>query len=359
MTKRVHNFSAGPAALPLPVLEEAQQELLNLSHSGMSVMEMSHRSKVYMDIHDGAIEGLKILLNVPDTHNVLLLQGGASLQFSMIPMNLKVEGKSVNVINTGSWTKKAIKEFKKETDVNILASSESQNFNHIPNQFLIDPSASFAYITSNNTIAGTQWHSFPETKNVPLIADMSSDILSRYINVSNFGLIFAGAQKNIGPSGVTIVIIRKDLLKRSSDMLPTILNYNTHVDNNSMYNTPPTFSIYMVYLVTKWLRKQGGLSQISKVNQAKAKCLYDLIDGNFYRSPVEKGSRSLMNVVFRIKNNELLETKFLSEAKELGIVNLKGHRSVGGLRASIYNAVSQTSVEVLANFMKTFKAENK
>jgi phosphoserine aminotransferase len=356
--QRVHNFSAGPAVLPLRVLEDAQKELLNLNGSGMSVMEMSHRSKTYMEIHDGAIEGLKGLLNISDDYKVLLLQGGASLQFSMVPMNLKLKNKAVNVINTGQWTKKAIKEFKKETDVNIIASSEDQDFNYIPSQFSIEPNASFAYLTSNNTIAGTQWHEFPDTEGIPLVADMSSDILSRSFDVSKFGLIFAGAQKNVGPSGVTIVIINEALLSRSSNNLPSMLNYNMHVDNNSLYNTPPTFSIYMMYLVTQWLNKQGGLNRIEKLNHEKAKKIYDLIDGDFYQSPVEKGSRSLMNIVFRIRNDEVIETKFLSEAKEAGLINLKGHRSVGGLRASIYNAIPVESVDALVQFMEKFKSEN-
>ncbi len=356
--KRIHNFSAGPATMPVSVLEEAQKELLNFNNSGMSIMEMSHRSKAYLSVHENAKEGLKTVLNIPDQYEVLLLQGGASLQFSMVPMNLKVANKAVNVINTGSWTKKAIKEFKKETEVNIIASSESQNFNNIPSQFSIDPNASFTYITSNNTIAGTQWHEFPDTGEVPLVADMSSDILSRPIDVTKFGLIFAGAQKNIGPSGVTIVIIHKELLTRSSSQLPSMLNYSAHVENDSLYNTPPTFSVYMVSLITNWINSQGGINRIDKLNQDKAKCLYDLIDGDFYQTPVEKGSRSLMNVVFRIRNDEVLENKFLSEAKELGLMNLKGHRSVGGLRASIYNAVSQTSVNALTDFMQSFKVKN-
>ncbi len=356
--KRIHNFSAGPAALPLDILEIAQKELLNFDNSGMSVMEISHRSKEYLAVHEGAIEGIKAALNVPDQYKVLLLQGGASLQFSMVPMNLKLKDKAVNVINTGTWTKKAIKEFKKETEVNIIASSETEKFNSIPTQFSIDSNASFTYIASNNTIAGTQWHEFPNTGDIPLVADMSSDILSRPLDISRFGLIFAGAQKNIGPSGVTIVIIHESLLQRSSNDLPTMLNYNTHVDNRSLYNTPPTFAIYMVYLVTKWIAKQGGINRIYKINQEKAKSIYDLIDGNFYNTPVEKGSRSLMNIVFRIRNNDVLENKFLAEAEELGLMNLKGHRSVGGLRASIYNAVTQNSVNALTEFMIKFKERN-
>jgi phosphoserine aminotransferase len=324
----------------------------------MSIMEMSHRSKEYMQVHEGAIEGLKTILNIPDNYKVLLLQGGASLQFSMVPMNIKLPGKPVNVINTGTWTKKAIKEFKKETEVNIIASSESTNFDRIPADYIIDQNASFAYITSNNTIAGTQWHTFPETQGVPLVADMSSDILSKPIDVSKFGLIFAGAQKNIGPSGVTIVIIREDLLDRSPNNLHSMLNYNTHADNLSLYNTPPTFSIYMVYLVTKWITQQGGIHRINQLNQEKAKALYELIDGDFYMTPVEKGSRSLMNVVFRIKNDEILENKFLAEAKNNGLLNLKGHRSVGGLRASIYNAITHQNINELKQFMIEFREKN-
>lgn len=358
INRRIHNFSAGPAALPLEVLETAKKEMLDFKNSGMSIMEMSHRSKEYMHVHEGAIDGIKRILNIPDNYKVLLLQGGASLQFSMVPMNIKLPGKPVNVINTGTWTKKAIKEFKKETDVTIIASSESTNFDHIPSDFIVDQNASFAYITSNNTIAGTQWHTFPETQGVPLVADMSSDILSKPIDISKFGLIFAGAQKNIGPSGVTIVIIREDLLERSPNNLHSMLNYNTHSENMSLYNTPPTFSIYMVYLVTKWITQQGGIQRINQLNQEKAKVLYELIDGEFYTTPVEKGSRSLMNVVFRIKNDEILENKFLAEAKNNGLLNLKGHRSVGGLRASIYNAITHQDINELKQFMIQFRGKN-
>jgi phosphoserine aminotransferase len=276
----------------------------------------------------------------------------------MVPMNLYLEGRAVDVISTGSWTKKAIKEIKRVGDVSIIASSEESNFSYIPSDFSFNANASYTYITSNNTIAGTQWSDIPTTP-TPLVADMSSDIFSREIDINKFGLIFAGAQKNIGPSGVTLVIIRKDLLKRSSENLGTMLNYNTHVDNQSLYNTPPTFGIYMMNLVFEWLEEKGGLNAIERINKEKAKKVYDCIDGNFYISPVEKESRSLMNVVFRIKNNDELEKKFIQEAETAGLSGLKGHRSVGGCRASIYNACPEESITELVTFMKDFEARHR
>lgn len=358
---RIHNFSAGPAVLPLAVLEKAQSEFLNFRNSGMSIMEMSHRSKLFESVLASAKEGIRQLLSVPENYEILFLQGGASLQFSMIPMNLASKDQRVDVVNTGTWTKKAIAELKKEAQCTIVAASDDKNFSYIPavttDQFNQD--AAYAYITSNNTIAGTQWASFPDTGNLPLVADMSSDIFSRAIDVSKFGLIFAGAQKNCGPSGVTIVIIRKDLAERTPASLPSMLSYKNHIENDSLYNTPPTFGIYMIDLVMQWLNENGGISAIEEKNKEKAALIYDLIDeSDFYCSPVEKESRSLMNVVFRIKNDEALESKFLEGAKKLQLDGLKGHRSVGGLRASIYNALPRESVEALVSYMKQFKQDN-
>lgn len=358
--KRIHNFSAGPAALPLEVLEKAQRELVDFKSAGMSVMEMSHRSKEFSGVIESAEARARRLLNISDDYDVLFLQGGASLQFSMVPMNLCLPGKAVDVVNTGSWTKKAIKELKKVGEANIIASSEDKNFSYIPSldQLNFNTDASYAYITSNNTIAGTQWKTFPKTP-TPLVADMSSDIVSRKINVNDFGVIFAGAQKNIGPSGVTLVIIRKDLLERANESLPTMLQYKVHAENNSLYNTPPTFGIYMIDLVFEWLEEKGGLDAIEAINVQKAKRLYDAFDGEFYTCPVADDSRSDMNVVFRIQNNEELEAQFVKEATAAGLSGLKGHRSVGGLRASIYNACPEESVDALISFMKDFESRNR
>lgn len=358
---RIHNFSAGPAVLPLSVLEKAQKELLNFRGSGMSIIEMSHRSKAFESVLASAKDGIRRLLSVPENYEILFLQGGASLQFSMIPMNLSSKDHSVDVINTGTWTKKAITELKKESKCTIVASSDDKNFSYIPtvtrSQF--DPNAAYAYITSNNTIAGTQWKFFPDTGDVPLVADMSSDIFSKAIDVSKFGLIFAGAQKNCGPAGVTIVIIRKDLAEKASASLPSMLLYRNFIENDSLYNTPSSFGIYMIDLVMQLLHENGGISAIEKKNEEKAALIYDEIDASdFYCSPVEKESRSLMNVVFRIKNDEVLEAKFLEGAKKLQLDGLKGHRSVGGLRASIYNALPKESVEALVGYMKQFKKDN-
>jgi len=358
---RIHNFSAGPAVLPVSVLEKAQSELLNFQGSGMSIMEMSHRSKTFESVLEAAKSGVRDVLSIPDNYDILFLQGGASLQFSMIPMNLASKDQSIDVVNTGSWTKKAIKEFKKEASCNVIASSEDKNFSYIPkaDTLSFNSDAAFAYLTSNNTIAGTQWTSFPDTGNVPLVADMSSDIFSKPIDVSKFGAIFAGAQKNCGPSGVTIVIIRKDLIERAPDSLPSMLQYRNFSANNSLYNTPPSFGIYMISLVMEWIQEQGGIHAIEKHNEEKAALLYDLIEGSdFYVTPVASDSRSLMNIVFRVRNDETLEAAFIKEAAALGISGIKGHRSVGGLRASIYNAQPKESVQALANFMKDFQERN-
>ncbi len=358
MSKRIFNFSAGPATLPLEALKEAQADFLNFQNSGMSIMEMSHRSKVFESVLAQAKGNLIKLLNIPDTHEVLFIQGGASLQFSMVPMNLKLENKPASLINTGSWTKKALKEIQKETTCNVIGTSQDTNFMNLPtvDSELLNQDAAFTYICPNNTIYGTQYKQFPEPLNSPLIADMSSDILSRPLDISKFGLIFAGAQKNVGPSGVTIVIIKKSLLDRSAEQLPSMLNYNSYASSNSLYNTIPTFGIYMISLTTKWLLNEGGLDSINEKNSQKATMLYDFIDqSDFYYCPVKAQDRSSMNVVFRINGGEELEKLFVSESTKAGLDGLKGHRSVGGLRASIYNAHPKEGVEALISFMKEFE----
>lgn len=360
MPERIFNFSAGPAVLPVPVLERARDEMLNWNGCGMSVMEMSHRSKEFTGIIEHAEAGLRKHLNIPANYQVLFLQGGASLQFAMVPMNLYLQGNPIDVINTGAWTQKAIEEIEKVAAYNLAASTEAENFTRLPapDEIRLDANASYAHLCSNNTIFGTQWHSFPDTGEIPLVADMSSDILSRQIDVSNFGLIFAGAQKNIGPSGVTIVIIRADLAERAPKTLPVMLQYRTHIKSKSLYNTPPTFGIYMIGLVMDWIEAEGGVSAIEQRNRAQAKMLYDAIDStDFYTGPVAKNDRSFMNVVFRVENgNEELEKKFVAEASAAGLSSLKGHRSVGGIRASIYNAQPTAAVEALVDFMKQFEA---
>lgn len=359
--KRAFNFNAGPAALPLDVLKEAQAELLDFNGTGMSVMELSHRSKDYEAVHNNAQELLEKLLGIPDNFAVLFVQGGASQQFSMVPMNLLGEGQTANYILTGVWSEKALEEAEKEGKTRVGASSADSNHNYIPDLDQLDLRADDAYVhlTSNNTIYGTQWKRFPDTKDVPLIVDMSSDILSRPLDISKFGLIYAGAQKNLGPSGVTVVIIRKDLLERSPKNMPTMLDYNTHASKNSMFNTPPTFGIYLLGKVLAWVERYGGVKAIEKVNELKASMLYDAIDQSdgFYKGHADKGSRSLMNVTFNLSSEEL-EKKFLAEAKEAGFVGLNGHRSIGGCRASIYNAAPVESVEALRQFMLDFRAKN-
>jgi len=354
MNNRIINFSAGPAVLPESVLEEAQAQLLNYKGSGMSVMEMSHRSKVFEDIRDKAEEQVRKVLKIPSDYEVLFLQGGASLQFSMVPLNLCQNGHPVDVIHSGSWTKKAIAEIKKTS---IVASSEEDGFLRLPgiDKLPLSPNASFVYMASNNTIFGTQFKAFPNTGDVPLVADMSSDILSREIDVRQFGLIFAGAQKNIGPSGLSLVIIRKDLAEHAKDDLPSMLQYRTHIKSRSLYNTPPTFGIYMAGLVFDWIQSRGGLAVVQQQNEVKAKVLYDAIDNiDFFYCPIEEKSRSNMNVVFRINGNHVdMENAFVKEAAEIGLVGLKGHRSVGGLRASIYNAQSLKNIKALIHFMET------
>lgn len=366
MENRIYNFSAGPAVLPEEVLLEAQKDLFALPGVGMSILEISHRSKTYDAIHQEAKDGLKQLLNIPDDYAVLFLQGGASLQFSMVPLNLMPPKNKADYILTGSWSKKAMKEAKRVGTVNIAATTEEgegekKYFKRIPKQseLKLDPDAAYVHFTSNNTIFGTEWQTEPEVGNVPLVCDASSDILSRPLDIKKYGLIYAGAQKNMGPSGVTLVIIRKDLLERSQDSLHTMLNYKIHAENDSLYNTPNTFGIYIIKLVTKWLLALGGLEEMYKINKKKAQLLYDCIDqsGGFYKGHAEKDSRSLMNVTFNLATEEL-EKKLIDEATKAGFSGLKGHRSVGGLRASIYNAFPIKGVEALVDFMKDFQKRN-
>lgn len=360
MTERIFNFSAGPAVLPVPVLEEAQRNMLSLSGVGMSVMEISHRSKTFAEIFSQAESGLRELLGVPDNFHVLFLQGGASLQFSMVPMNLLPSDLSADYIITGSWGKKALKEAKRSGAVNVAATTADGGFTRVPGQdeLKLDPKAAYVHITTNETIEGVEWKQEPRAGDVPLVADASSDILSRPIPVEKYGLIYAGAQKNMGPSGVTLVIIRDDLLKRIPDGLHTMLDYRTHVENKSLYNTPNTWGIYIISLITRWLRDKGGLQGMQRENEEKANMLYDAIDSTeFYRGHADPDSRSLMNVTFRLPSEEL-EKKFSAEATAQGLDGLKGHRSVGGIRASIYNAFPRAGVEALVSFMKEFEGKN-
>jgi len=358
---RTHNFYAGPATLPLSALERARDEMIDWAGTGMSVMETSHRSKEYDAVHTEAMELFAELLGLDDDHQVLFLQGGASTQFAMIPMNFVPPGGSADYVITGSWSQKALKEANIVASGRVAGTSEPDGFTRIPtaDELDVDPGAAYVHITSNNTIKGTQFHSFPDTGTVPLVADMSSDFLWRPFDANRFDLIYAGAQKNIGPSGVTVVILRKSWLESANDGVPTMLRYRTHSDKDSLYNTPPTFAIYMVRNVLQWVKEQGGLAAMEKRNRAKGDLLYGVIEAHpeFYRCPVEKASRSYMNVVFRLPN-EALEAKFVAEAKGRGMVGLKGHRSVGGCRASIYNALEPASVEALVEFMKEFAATN-
>lgn len=356
---RAFNFNAGPAALPLSVLERIREELFDYRGSGMSVMEMSHRSKSFEEIIERAEITLRRLLAIPDDYAVTFLQGGGTMQFSMVPANLYVAGKPVDMLHTGSWTSKAIGELKKGTPYRLAASTEAQKFMRVPRaeeiQFAAD--ASYAYMCTNNTIEGTQWHSIPETGAVPLVADMSSDIASRPTDVSRFGLIFAGAQKNLGPSGVTVVIIRRDLAERADKNLPSLMQYRTQIKEKSLYHTPPTFAVYVCGLVLEWIEAEGGVGAIERRNESKAKLLYDTIDASsLYSCPVEKDSRSRMNVVFRVAGgDEQTEKRFVAEATKAGMVGVAGHRSVGGMRVSLYNAVPPASVEALVSFMREFE----
>jgi phosphoserine aminotransferase len=359
-TSRIFNFSAGPAVLPLEVLEEAQRDLLSLPGVGMSILEISHRSKPFDQIIEGCEADLRQLAGVPDGYHVLFLQGGASLQFSMVPMNLLPAGGSADYIVTGVWAQKAVKEAVRVGRVNIAASTEAENFTRVPGQHELrfDPQAAYAHYTTNNTIFGTEFHYTPDPGAVPLVADTSSDMFSRPIDIGKHALIYAGAQKNLAPAGLTLVIIRDDLVKRTPSSLPTMLQYRVHEENKSLYNTPPVFAIYVMRLVLAWIIKQGGLAAVEKINRRKAEKLYAEIDRTgFYRGHAQKDSRSRMNVTFRLPS-EPLEEKFAKEATAAGMDGLKGHRSVGGLRASIYNAFPEAGVDALVDFMRTFEARN-
>lgn len=357
---RVYNFSAGPSMLPEEVLEIARKEMLDWHGSGMSVMELSHRSKWFEEIINKAEADLRDLMNIPSNYKVLFLQGGAYTQFAMVPMNLMKKGKA-DYVNTGAWSKKAISEARKYGKVNVIASSEESTFTYIPD---LDPAtfskdADYFYITTNNTIYGTRYTNLPETGRVPLVADMSSNVLSEVYDVSKFGLIFAGAQKNMGPAGVVAVIIREDLIADTQPEVPTMLQYKIHAENGSMYNTPPCYSIYICGLVYQWLKDLGGVPAMQKINEEKAAILYDYLDNSsMFKGTVRKKDRSLMNVPF-VTGNKDLDAQFVKEAAAKGLVNLKGHRSVGGMRASIYNAMPIEGVKTLVDFMKDFEMKNK
>jgi len=354
---RVFNFSAGPAALPEAVLRQAQEELLDWHGNGMSVMEMSHRGKDFMSIAEQAEADLRELLQIPDNYKVLFLQGGASLQFAMIPLNLMGRGARADYYLTGAWSKKAIAEAKRFGEVNIVADTSDSRFTTLPAEGSVEFSADAAYVhyTPNETIQGVEFPYVPDTGETPLVADMSSTILSRPIDVSKFGLIYAGAQKNIGPAGLTLVIVREDLIGHADERVPVMLNYATHAENGSMYNTPPTYGWYLAGLVFQWLKAQGGLAKMAKINQRKAALLYDTIDNSdFYANPVEKTYRSWMNVPFTLAD-PALDATFLEEAAAAGLKTLKGHRSIGGMRASIYNAMPEEGVRALVDFMTEFE----
>jgi phosphoserine aminotransferase len=366
---RVFNFNAGPSALPLSVLERIREELLDWRGSGMSVMEMSHRSPEFESINAAAEAGLRKHLAIPDDYGVIFVQGGGSTQFTIVPMNLCLPGKPVDLLHTGTWTAKALTELKKGIAHRVAATTEPVKFARVPrkDEISLSPDASYVHLCTNNTIEGTQYHSLPENGEVPIVADMSSDIASRPLDVRKFGLIFAGAQKNLGPSGATVVIVRKDLAERADKNLPTIFQYRTHIKEKSLYHTPPTFAVYIVGLMMEWIESQGGLTGIQKRNDRKAKLLYDTIDASegFYHCPVEKDSRSLMNVVFRVAGangqsaaahpDETAEKEFGKQAAAAGLAGTAGHRSVGGMRISLYNAVEPEAVEALTSFMREFQ----
>jgi phosphoserine aminotransferase len=361
LIQRAFNFNAGPSALPLAVLEKAQKELVDFRGTGMSVMELSHRSVAYEEVHNQAISLLKDMLSIPADYEVLFLQGGASLQFSMIPMNFLKPEEKAGYVMTGVWSEKAFAEAKLFGNPYQVISTKDHQYRHIPqiDELNFSPNDAYLHITSNNTIYGTQWKDFPDTGDVPLIADMSSDIFSKPFDVSRFSLIYAGAQKNLGPSGVTLVIIRKDMIEKANSSIPTMLKYSTYSKNNSLYNTPPTFGIYMIGEVLSWIKDLGGLSEMDKRNEEKAKLIYDAIDqsNGFYVGHADVQSRSLMNITFRVKD-EVLEKKFLAEAKKEGFIGVNGHRSVGGCRASTYNAVPYETCKAFSDFMIEFQKHN-
>ncbi len=361
MNERVYNFYPGPATLPLPVLEAAQRELLNYKSTGMSVMELSHRGKDYEELHHETEALIKEISGAPADYRVLFMGGGASSQFALVPMNLLTPESEADYIVTGSFAEKAFEEAGRVGKVHSAASTRDTNYDRIPDfsEIHLGPNPAYVHITSNNTIFGTQWHAFPEFPGVPLVADMSSDILSRPFDVSKFGLIYAGAQKNLGPAGVTVVLISPELLAKANKNLPAIFQYGTFAKNDSLYNTPATFAVYIMNLVLKWIQRNGGLTAMERVNQAKAAYIYDAIDasGGFYRGHAQKKDRSLMNVTFRLPN-EALEEAFVKEAKQAGLVGVKGHRSVGGMRASIYNAMPAEGCQALAELMRDFARRN-
>ncbi|MDH5407531.1 MAG: 3-phosphoserine/phosphohydroxythreonine transaminase [Gammaproteobacteria bacterium] len=357
---RVYNFSAGPAVLPQAVLEQAKEEMLDWQGAGMSVMEMSHRGKAFMSIAEKAMADLRELMAIPDDYEVLFLQGGASSQFAMVPANLLRGKKTADYVNTGAWSKKAIAEAKRYCDVNVAASDEANNFTGVPafDTWQLNKDAAYLHYTPNETIGGVAFPFIPDTGDIPLVIDMSSSILSSPIDVSKFGLIYAGAQKNIGPAGLTVVIVRKDLIGKVIDGTPSMFDYEIHAKNDSMYNTPPTYSWYLAGLVFDWLKKNGGLTAMAEINNRKAKKLYDAIDGSdFYTNPVVPECRSVMNVPFTLADPELDKT-FLTEAEKIGLCTLKGHRSVGGMRASIYNAMPEEGIDALVSFMADFEKRN-
>ena len=359
MSERIYNFFPGPATLPRPVLEKAQEELLDFGGTGMSIMEISHRSKEFDDVIRGAEELVKELLGLEDEYHVLFLQGGASTQFAMVPMNLRTEGRIPDYLDTGVWSKKAIAEAKIAGGCNVVASSAEKTYSYIPGEYDLNPDASYFHCTSNNTIYGTQMKEFPDTGDVTMVCDMSSDFMSRKLDFNRFGIIYAGAQKNLGPAGTTIVAVRDDLVGRHSEKVPTMLRYTTHVEKGSMFNTPPCWTTYVCKLSLEYLRDLGGIGAMEKINERKAGMLYDIIDGSggFYRGHAEKDSRSYMNVTFNLPTPEL-EVNCAREAAGIGLVGLKGHRSVGGMRASIYNAMPIEGVEMLVGFLESFREEH-
>lgn len=360
MTERVYNFYAGPATLPLPALKKAQEDLLNWKNTGMSLMEISHRSKEYNQMHTEASSLVRDLMDIPDEYTILWLQGGASTQFWMAPLNLRTGKNKFEYVNTGAWSKKAIKEAKFYGDVEVIASSEDENFSYIPKNVSFTEDIDFAHITGNNTIFGTEWQQWPKApSNVPLACDMSSHIMDKQIDVTNFGLIYAGAQKNIGPAGVTLVIVRDDLLDRVPDDTPTMQKWRTHAAKDSLFNTGPTWAIYICKLCLEHLKNNGGIKEQEKINKKKASILYKVIDGSdgFYKGHAKPDSRSMMNITFNLETLEL-EEKCVQQALSQGLIGLKGHRSVGGMRASIYNAMTLEGVEKLASFLKDFQEKN-
>jgi len=359
---RVFNFSAGPAVLPVPVLEEAQRDLIALPGVGMSVMEISHRSKPFEDLLHKAQDDIRALARVPANYKILMLQGGASLQFSMVPMNLLGAGATADYIDSGSWADKAIKEARKVGKVNVAATTKADNYSRLPTtaELKLTPGVAYVHMTSNNTIEGTEWKSLPQVGDAPLVSDTSSDMFSGPIDVARHALIYAGAQKNLGPSGTVLVIVRKDFAATGKSGLPTMLSYGPHIEQGSRLNTPPTFGIYLMGQVFKWILGQGGLAAIAKKNEAKAKLLYDAIDasGGYYKGVARPDSRSLMNVTFRLPSEDL-EKQFVKEGEDKNLDGLKGHRSVGGIRASIYNAISLEDVQKLVGFMEEFAKKNR